>query len=76
MGYRIFQIPKLGTKLKQDAIQLSHTPRKLISHPSNRYFYTIEGDHRTWSDDAIQKKVAELVSLLFNICNKLTNSVF
>jgi splicing factor 3B subunit 3 len=59
---RIFQIPKLGTKLKQDALPLSFTPRKLIQHPTNRYFYLIEGDHRTYSDEAVKQKVDDLVS--------------
>ncbi|KAK7473160.1 pre-mRNA-splicing factor rse1 [Stygiomarasmius scandens] len=57
---RIFQIPKLGTKLKQDSIPLSFTPRKFITHPSNNYFYLIEGDHRVLGDDAAAKKLAEL----------------
>jgi hypothetical protein len=61
---RIFQIPKLGTKLKEDILPLSYTPRKLIQHPANRFMYLIEGDHRTWSEEAVQQKVAELVCFL------------
>ncbi len=61
--YRIFQIPKLGTKLKADSIPLSYTPRKFITHPHNEYFYIIEADHRTLGDDAAAKKLAELVCL-------------
>ncbi|KAF5357416.1 hypothetical protein D9758_005852 [Tetrapyrgos nigripes] len=57
---KIFQIPKLGTKLKQDSIPLSYTPRKFITHPSNHYFYLIEGDHRVIGDDAAAKKLGEL----------------
>ncbi|KAF7971621.1 hypothetical protein HWV62_20728 [Athelia sp. TMB] len=57
---RIFQIPKLGTKLKQDAIPLSYTPRKFISHPSNPYFYLIEGDHRVMGEAAAAQKLDEL----------------
>ncbi|KIP06506.1 hypothetical protein PHLGIDRAFT_128225 [Phlebiopsis gigantea 11061_1 CR5-6] len=57
---RIFQIPKLGTKLKQDSIPLSYTPRKMIPHPSNGYFYIIEGDHRVMGEEAKQKKLEEL----------------
>ncbi|EIM81285.1 uncharacterized protein STEHIDRAFT_86633 [Stereum hirsutum FP-91666 SS1] len=59
---RIFQMPKLGTKLKQDSIPLSYTPRKFASHPSNSYFYIIEADHRVTGPDATAKKVAELRS--------------
>ncbi|TFY79904.1 hypothetical protein EWM64_g4112 [Hericium alpestre] len=57
---RIFQIPKLGTKLKQDAMPLTYTPRKFISHPSNGYFYMIEADHRVMSESAAQKRLQEL----------------
>lgn len=59
---RIFQIPKLGTKLKQDALPLSYTPRKFISHPHNGYFYLIEADHRVMSEEAIAKKTIEMRS--------------
>ncbi len=58
----IFQIPKLGTKLKQDSLQLSYTPRRFITHPNNSYFYIIESDHRVLGEDAAGKKVQELVS--------------
>ncbi|KAJ8076333.1 pre-mRNA-splicing factor rse1 [Marasmius tenuissimus] len=57
---RIFQIPKLGTKLKQDSIPLSYTPRKFITHPTNHYFYLIEGDHRVSGEDAVAKRLDEL----------------
>ncbi|KAI9442521.1 mono-functional DNA-alkylating methyl methanesulfonate N-term-domain-containing protein [Lactarius indigo] len=53
---RIFQISKLGTKLKQDALQLSYTPRRFITHPNNTYFYIIESDHRVLGVDAAGKK--------------------
>ncbi|KAJ3923468.1 CPSF A subunit region-domain-containing protein [Lentinula edodes] len=55
---RIFQIPKLGTQLKQDSIPLSYTPRKFIAH--GNYFYMVEGDHRVLGEDAGEKKLAEL----------------
>ncbi|KAG2113360.1 CPSF A subunit region-domain-containing protein [Suillus cothurnatus] len=54
---RIFQIPKLGMKLKQDSIPLSLTPRRFISHPKNRHFYLIEGDHRVLGDEAANKRL-------------------
>lgn len=59
---RIFQISKLGTKIKQDSIPLSYTPRKMVSHPTNGYFYVIEGDHRVMGEDAIAKGLAEQVN--------------
>ncbi|KAJ7671892.1 hypothetical protein B0H17DRAFT_1141427 [Mycena rosella] len=54
---RIFQIPKLGTKLKQDSMPLSYTPRKFIAHPTNHYFYMIEGDHHVLGPDAAAAKL-------------------
>ncbi|KAG1739240.1 CPSF A subunit region-domain-containing protein [Suillus lakei] len=54
---RIFQIPKLGMKLKQDSIPLSLTPRRFISHPKNRHFYLIEGDHRVLGDEAANRRL-------------------
>jgi hypothetical protein len=61
-------------KLKQDAIPLSYTPRKFISHPTNGLFYLIESDHRVLSDAAAAQKALELVSalLLFIEMNVLT----
>jgi hypothetical protein len=61
---RIFQIPKLGTKLKQDALPLSYTPRKLVPHPTNRFFYLVESDHRAYPDEDTKQKAVELVRLL------------
>ncbi|KAG2112047.1 uncharacterized protein F5147DRAFT_651150 [Suillus discolor] len=40
----IFQIPKLGMKLKQDSILLSLTPQRFMSHPKNHPFCLMEGD--------------------------------
>ncbi|KAH9985372.1 mono-functional DNA-alkylating methyl methanesulfonate N-term-domain-containing protein [Russula vinacea] len=61
---RIFQISKLGTKLKQDALQLSYTPRKFTTHPDpgNNYFYLIESDHRVLGEVAAGTKLQELRS--------------
>lgn len=60
-GHRIFQIPKLGSKLKQDSIPLSFTPRKMAVHPQHRFIYLVESDHRVLSSEEIQKRLAELV---------------
>ncbi|OJA18672.1 hypothetical protein AZE42_08861, partial [Rhizopogon vesiculosus] len=57
---RIFQIPKLGMKLKQDSIPLSFTPRKFICHPKERFFYLIEGDHRVLGEEAANKRLQEM----------------
>ena len=65
---RIFQVSKLGMKLKQDSIPLAYTPRKFITHPSNPYFYLIEGDHRTVGPEASENRLAELVSCTHAVC--------
>ena len=70
LSVRIFQVPKLGTKLKQDSIPLSYTPRKFITHPGNHYFYMIEGDHRVLGEVAAEAKLQELVR------NKLINCIW
>lgn len=72
---RIFQIPKLGTKLKQDAIPLSYTPRKFISHPTNQYFYLIEGDHRVMAEAAAANRLNDMVRLSFQCVWLITHSV-
>ncbi|KAI0315698.1 CPSF A subunit region-domain-containing protein [Amylostereum chailletii] len=59
---RIFQVTKLGTKLKQDALPLSYTPRKFLSHPSNGYFYVIESDHRVMGEAATAQKIQDMRS--------------
>lgn len=56
---RIFTIPRLGTKLKQDSTPLEYTPRKFVSSPYPALFYSIEADHRTYSDAAIKRIVEE-----------------
>jgi splicing factor 3B subunit 3 len=42
---------------------LSYTPRKFITHPTNHYFYMIEGDHRVLGPEAAAKKLDDLVRL-------------
>ncbi|KAF9512528.1 hypothetical protein BS47DRAFT_1345296 [Hydnum rufescens UP504] len=59
---RIFQIPKLGQKLKQESMPLLYTPRKFISHPTNKLFYLIESDHRTLGPDVAQKRLEDLAA--------------
>nr|XP_018266210.1 pre-mRNA-splicing factor RSE1 [Kwoniella dejecticola CBS 10117]OBR88368.1 pre-mRNA-splicing factor RSE1 [Kwoniella dejecticola CBS 10117] len=56
---RIFTIPKLGEKLKQDVLPLSYTPRKFISHPYNAVFYMVESDHRTYAPSTVDRIVQE-----------------
>lgn len=44
---RIFSIEKLGDNLIQKSVPLSYTPRRLVKHPEQPYFYTIESDNNT-----------------------------
>ncbi|GAA5860506.1 hypothetical protein JCM3774_006190 [Rhodotorula dairenensis] len=57
---RIFTFPRLGQKVQQTAIDLSYTPRKLITSPSTRLLYTVEADHRTFSPSSMQKAVSDM----------------
>ncbi|PHH91551.1 hypothetical protein CDD83_36 [Cordyceps sp. RAO-2017] len=43
----ILSIDRLGDTLTQKSVQLSYTPRKLVKHPDQPLFYTIEADNNT-----------------------------
>lgn len=47
MFFRIFNIDRLGETLIQKSIPLSYTPKKLVKHPEQPIFYTIEADYNT-----------------------------
>lgn len=59
---RIFMIPKLGLKLKQDVIPLTYTPRRFASHPYHPLSYIVETDHRSYGQAAIDRIVGEKTS--------------
>ncbi|KAL2129121.1 hypothetical protein VTI74DRAFT_8198 [Chaetomium olivicolor] len=44
---RIFTIEKLGETMIQKSIPLTYTPKRLVKHPEQPYFYTIESDNNT-----------------------------
>ncbi|ORY63421.1 CPSF A subunit region-domain-containing protein [Pseudomassariella vexata] len=44
---RIFSIDKLGDTLLQKSIPLTYTPKRLVKHPDQPYFYTIESENNT-----------------------------
>ncbi|CAD6893281.1 unnamed protein product [Tilletia laevis] len=55
---RIFTIANLGTKLKQDIVPLSYTPRKMAPHPSRPgRFFVVEADHRVLSPWTQQQRL-------------------
>ncbi|KAK7417916.1 pre-mRNA-splicing factor rse1 [Neonectria magnoliae] len=44
---RIFNIDRLGDNLIQKSIPLTYTPKKLVKHPDQPLFYTVESDNHT-----------------------------
>jgi splicing factor 3B subunit 3 len=52
---RIFSIEKLGDNLIQKSLPLTYTPRRLVRHPDQPYFYTIESDNNTLPPELRQK---------------------
>lgn len=60
ISLRIFTLPKLDVKVQQTALPLSYTPRKLATHPNNKFFYVAEADHRVLSPSAQQAKVSSM----------------
>ncbi|KAL1854344.1 pre-mRNA-splicing factor rse1 [Diaporthe australafricana] len=56
---RIFSIEKLSENLIQKSIPLTYTPRKLVKHPEQPYFYTIEADNNTLPPELRQQLLAD-----------------
>ncbi len=73
--YRIFEVPRLGTKLMQTSMPLTYTPRKFVTHPVNQYFYMIEADHRVMGEDAAKSKIAELVGVIEKLWTTQNNDL-
>ena len=61
---RIFTMPKLDVKVQQTAVPTSYTPRKIATHPHNRFFYIAEADHRVLSPSVQQAKLSKMVNCL------------
>ncbi|ODA80042.1 hypothetical protein RJ55_03000 [Drechmeria coniospora] len=55
----ILSIERLGDTLTQKSVSLTYTPRKLIKHPEQPLFYTIEADNNTLSPDLREKLLAD-----------------
>lgn len=56
---RIFNVDRLGDTLTQTSIPLTYTPKKLIKHPEQPVFYTIESDNNTLPPDLREKLLAD-----------------
>ncbi|ROW12453.1 hypothetical protein VMCG_00773 [Cytospora schulzeri] len=56
---RIFSIDKLSENMIQKSIPLTYTPKKLVKHPEQPYFYTIEADNNTLPPELRQQLLAD-----------------
>ncbi|EOO02783.1 putative pre-mrna-splicing factor rse-1 protein [Phaeoacremonium minimum UCRPA7] len=56
---RIFSIENLAENLIQKSIPLTYTPRRLVKHPDQPYFYTIEADNNTLAPELRQKLLSD-----------------
>lgn len=56
---RIFSIEKLSENLIQKSIPLTYTPKKLVKHPEQPYFYTIEADNNTLPPELRQQLLSD-----------------
>ncbi|KAJ6482039.1 mono-functional DNA-alkylating methyl methanesulfonate N-term-domain-containing protein [Mycena vitilis] len=71
---RIFRLPKTEEPLSQRSIPLSHTPRKIASHPQNGLIYVIESDHRVL-DDQFENEQVTKSSFLYQIPRVLRSAM-
>ncbi|KND95090.1 Pre-mRNA-splicing factor RSE1 [Tolypocladium ophioglossoides CBS 100239] len=58
-GLSILSIDRLGETLTQKSVPLTYTPRKLIKHPDQPVFYTIEADNNTLPPDLRAQLLAD-----------------
>ncbi|KAH6653906.1 Pre-mRNA-splicing factor rse-1 [Truncatella angustata] len=56
---KIFSIDKLGDTLLQESIPLTYTPKHLVKHPEQPYFYTIESENNTLAPELRAQLLAD-----------------
>ncbi|KAI1492495.1 pre-mRNA-splicing factor rse-1 [Biscogniauxia mediterranea] len=56
---KIFSIDKLSDTLLQQSIPLTYTPKRLVKHPDQPYFYTIESENNTLPPELRAKLLAD-----------------
>ncbi|KAG9257326.1 CPSF A subunit region-domain-containing protein [Emericellopsis atlantica] len=56
---RIFSIDRLGEPLIQSSVPLTYTPKKLVKHPEQAFFYTIEADNNVLPPDLRAQLLAD-----------------
>jgi hypothetical protein len=55
----------LGVKVKQDAMPLAYTPRKMLLDPTAKHVITIESEHRTMAPGVKAERLALHVKIFF-----------
>jgi len=56
---KIFSVDKLDNTLLQESIPLTYTPKRMVKHPEQPYFYTIEAENNTLPPDLRAKLLAD-----------------
>lgn len=56
---RIFSIEKLSNNIIQKSIPLTYTPRRLVKHPDQPYFYVIESENNTLAPELRAQLLAD-----------------
>ena len=59
----IFSVESLHDNLVQNSVPLTYTPRHLVKHPNQPYFYTIESENNTLAPELRAQLVAERSSV-------------
>lgn len=57
--HRIFSIDKLSDTVLQQTIPLTYTPKRLVKHPEQPYFYTIESENNTLPPELREQLLAD-----------------
>ncbi|KFY96600.1 hypothetical protein V500_02391 [Pseudogymnoascus sp. VKM F-4518 (FW-2643)] len=55
----IFSIEKLSNNIIQKSIPLTYTPRRLVKHPDQPYFYVIESENNTLAPELLAQLLAD-----------------
>jgi splicing factor 3B subunit 3 len=55
LSLRICSVPQLGDTLIQKSVPVTYTPKRLVRHPDQPYFYTIESENNALSPELIEK---------------------
>lgn len=56
---KIFSVDKLADTVLQQSIPLTYTPKRLVKHPEQPYFYTIESENNTLPPELREQLLAD-----------------